>query len=280
MKVFFKDVVMSDIEKFLSENPEGTGLPIRQYAEAKGFDVTLFREFLNKLSNYNYATSNQIDANNVSVNQIKSTLTAEELVWKKPWPQTRGNMNMVHFSLTDEDVKKFKTFIDYYNNIWWFDHDEDPFKSVANSKEVFDIYWNYTPKEMPEDKYREKRYLQFPYLIEMSQRSNHAGEVKFVEVPERYKSEYYYTGIGSDARKEIAEEDYEWKIWDKQSNVFWKLIPTSDETPYDDGLSHMTYTWEPVHNSLPTELQWSSAIQWNIIWDWYFNLTRSPRQGK
>lgn len=281
MKVFFKDVVMTDIEKFLAEAPASDEMPITQYANAKGFDVTLFREFMNKLSNWSYATSNQIDANNVSVNEIKSTLTPEELVWKKPWPQTRGNKNLVYFSLTDEDLVRYQDMIVYYTALSWFTVDEDPSWAIHNSHEVFNIYWKYTPKNIPEDQYSEPRYLQFPYLLEMSQRSNHSWEIKHVDVPERYKTEYYYSGMWVDPQKEIDEWEFPEKIWDHNKYVMWRLIPTTKETPYDNGISSMTYTYEPIHNMLPTqELQWGSAIKWNIIWDWYFNMTRDPRQGK
>lgn len=289
MKVFFKDVVMSDIEKFLSEN-ESSELPLRQYAEAKWFDYDLFTEFMSKLSNRSYATSNQIDSDNVSVNEIKSSLDPDELPWKIPWPKTRWNKNLVYFSLTDEDLTRYSDIIWYYTAISMFEYRDA--NAIKNSTEVFDIYWHYTPKHMPEDMYneeweksqswdRETRFINFPYMMELSQRSNHAGEVKYVDVPERYHKEWYYAWIGSDPQKEIADPDYVERIWDDKSYVFWKLIPTAEETPYDDALPSMTYTGDPIHNSLPwEELQWWSAIKWNIIWDWYANLNRHPRQGK
>lgn len=281
MKVYFKDIVMSDIEQFLSENPDSTELPIKQYAEAKGFDVALFREFMNKLSNWAYASSNEIDANNVSVNEIKSTLTAEELVWKRPWPQLRWNQNVTYFSLTDEDLTTYADFITYYTNLWWFTLEEDPKRTLANSKEVFEIYWNYQKKPMAEDVYEDPdRTLNFPYLIDMHQGSNRSAVHSFLDIPERYHQEWYYAGIGSEAQKEIWDKHLIEAIWDLQSYTFWRLIPTAAETPYDDVISHMPYEYDQFHNHLPKAEQWSSSYKMNIIWDGYANLTVNPLQGK
>lgn len=298
MKVFFKDVVFTDIENYLSENPDSTWLPITDYAESKGFDVTLFRQFLNKLSNWSYAPSNEIDADNVSVNEIKSSLTAEELVWKKPWPKTRWNQNVVYFSLTDEDVETYADFLNYYTGLWMFDLDEDPFNTLRNSSEVFNIYWNYQRKYIPEDQYMLRRYLNFPYLLDMHQWSNHHSEYDFLQIPSRYHTEWYYMWIWFDHQKEIARDiDYDPEpphidrliaidpelpefIWDMQSYTFWKLIPTSKETPYEDALPHMPYEYDPIHNYLPKNLQWASAIAPNLIWDAYANLTVNPLQWK
>lgn len=277
--MFFKDVVMSDIEEFLATS-ESNELPIKAYTEAKGFDLTLFREFLNKLSNRSYVTSNQIDANNVSVNEIKSTVPAEQLATKKPWPQLRWNQNVTYFSLTDEDVTRFSDFLDYYTNLWWFRFEDDPKRTVANSKEVFELYWNYQKKEVPEDEYEQDRYLNFPHLIDMNQWSNHSAEHDSLDIPERYHTEWYYSGIGSEHQKEIANPDLPERIWDLQSYKFWWLIPTSEETPYDDSLSHMPYEYDHFHNHLPKDLQWSAAIAPNLIWDGYANLTVNPLQWK
>lgn len=271
---------MSDIENFLSES-DSSELPLTAYAKAKGFDVTLFREFMNKLSNWAYATSNQIDAANVSVNEIKSTLTAEELVGKRPGPQSRGNMNINYFSLTDEDLETYADFIAYYTNLWGFGLDSDPKNSINNSPEVFDIYWNYQKKPMEEDRYLDKnRTLNFPYLIDMHQGSNHSAEHNFLEIPERYHTEYYYSGIGSEAQKEIDAKAFPERIGDLQSHTFWELIPTSDETPYDDAISHMPYNYDQFHNHLSREQQWQSAIAPNLIGDGYANLTVNPLQWK
>lgn len=302
MKVFFKDVVFTDIENYLSENPDNTWLPIADYAESKGFDVNLFRQFLNKLSNWSYAPSNEIDADNVSVNEIKSNLTAEELVWKTPWPRTRWNQNVVYFSLTDEDVETYSDFLEYYTNLWMFDLDQDPFKTMNNSSEVFNIYWNFQEKDIPEDYYSMWRYLNFPYLLEMHQWSNHHSEYEFLRIPSRYHTEWYYTWIWFDHQKEIArniEQEppqiieksmtkliWGWEmaapeaIWDYQSYTFWRLIPTSKETPYEDALPHMPYEYDPIHNHLPKNLQWASAIAPNLIWDAFANLTVNPLQWK
>lgn len=280
MKVFFKDVVMSDIEDFLAES-DSTELPIKAYAEAKGFDVTLFREFLNKLSNWAYAPSNEIDADNVSVNEIKSTLTAEELVGKKPGPQTRGNQNVNYFSLTEADLTTYADFINYYTNLWGFGLAEDPNRTLANSKESFEIYWNYQKKPMPEDSYSDPdRTLNFPYLIDMQQGSNHHAVYDFLDTPERYHTEWYYAGIGSEAQKEINNPNLPERIGDLQSYTFWRLIPTSDETPYDDAISHMPYEYDQFHNHLSAEFQWASAMAPNLLGDGYANLTVNPLQGK
>lgn len=280
MKVFFKDAVFSDIEEFLSTY-EWSELPIKAYADAKGFDVNLFREFLNKLSNWAYATSNEIDADNVSVNEIKSTLTAEELVWKKPWPQTRWNQNVVYFSLTEDDLTTYADFINYYTNLWMFSFENDPFRSVSNSKEVFEIYWNYQKKPMPEDEYLDQdRTLNFPYLIDTHQWSNRSATYNFLDIPERYHTEWYYAWIWSEAQKEINNQNLPERIWNLQSYSFWRLIPTSDETPYDDAISHMPYEYDQFHNHLSKELQRSSAIASNLIGDAYANLTVNPLQWK
>ena len=280
MKVFFKDVVLSDIEDFLAES-DSNELPIKAYAEAKNFDVELFREFLNKLSQYEYAPSNEIDADNVSVNEIKSTVPADELADKKPGPQMRWNQNISYFSLTDADVTKFADFISYYNNLWWFAFDQDPNRTVANSKEVFDLYWNYKEKEIPEDQYHEDdRTLNFPYLINMNQWSNHSATHESLTIPERYHQEWYYAGIGSESQKEIANQNLVEKIWDEQSYKFWKLIPTAEETPYDDAISHMPYENDQYHNHLSREQQKVAAIKENVIWDGYANLTVNPLQWK
>lgn len=279
MKVFFKDAVFSDIENFLSTY-EWDELPIKAYADAKGFDVNLFREFLNKLSNWAYATSNEIDADNVSVNEIKSSLTAEELVWKKPWPRTRWNQNVVYFSLTEDDVETYSDFLEYYTNLWMFDLESDPFMTLNNSPEVFNIYWTYEEKPMPEDTYEGKRYLNFPHLIDMNQWENHHSEYEFLEIPERYHTEWYYAWIGSEAQKEINNPNLPERIWDLQSYVFWRLIPTSVETPYEDVIPHMPYQYDWIHNHLPKDLQWSAAIMSNLIGDAYANLTVNPLQWK
>ena len=280
MKVFFKDVVLSDIEDFLKES-ESTEFPIKAYAEAKGFDNVLFREFLNKLEDWSYATSNEIDADNVSVNEIKSTLSDDELVGKKPGPQLRGNKNISYFSLTDEDLVTYADFITYYTNLWNFKFEDDPKRTVANSKEVFEIYWNYQKKPMAEDTYEDPdRKLNFPYLINMNQSSDHSATHESLQIPERYHKEWYYAGIGSESQKEINNENLTESIWDKQSYKFWKVIPTSEETPYDDAISHMPYENEQYHNTLPREQQKITAIQWNNIWDGYANLTVNPLQGK
>jgi len=34
-----------------------------------------------------------------------------------------------------------------------FDLDQDPFKTMNNSSEVFNIYWNFQEKDIPEDYY-------------------------------------------------------------------------------------------------------------------------------
>jgi len=281
MKTYLKDVVMSDIEEFLAEDTSDD-LPIAAYAKAKGFDLTLFRAFLNKLSNRSYASSNQVDSNNVSTNAIKSTMSAEELCSALPGPKLKGNQNTTYFSMSDEDAETYKTFIDYYNSLSdWFDTANDASHIQHNSQEVFDIYWKYCEKEIPEDPYSEARTLSFPYLQNMQQ----LWAVECLEIPERYHTEWYYAGIGSVEQWEISHEQwtlgtaYTETIGDEQCYRFWKLIPTSDETPYHDALPKMPYYIDPVHNSIPTNQQRITAIQGNIIGDWYANLTRNPYQG-
>ena len=153
--------------------------------------------------------------------------------------------------------------------------------SVNNSKEVFEIYWNYQKKPMEEDVYEDRdRTLNFPYLIDMHQWENHHAEYNFLEIPERYHTEWYYSGIGSESQKEINNPNLPERIWDLQSYTFWKLIPVSTETPYDDVISHMPYEYDQFHNHLAKDLQWASAIASNLIGDAYANLTVNPLQWK
>lgn len=58
---------------------------LREYAEAKGWDVNLFREFMRKAGDYSYAPSNHIvGTNDISTNGIKSTVPSNELASKRP----------------------------------------------------------------------------------------------------------------------------------------------------------------------------------------------------
>lgn len=277
MKVFFKDVVLTDLEKFYGSNNDTDKLPLKSYAEAKGFDPDLFRKFMNELSNWSYAPSNEKDSDNVTVNELTSNLHDQQLLNKTHESKVRGNKRSLYFSLSDDDIQKYNSIIAYYTALSHFAFD---YSDTLQYTEVFDIYWKYQPKRMPEDPYREDRFLYFPYLIEMSQKSNRSGEVRFLDIPERYKEEYYYAGIGKAHQKEIANGDYIEHIGDDQSYIFWKLIPVSKETPYEDALTPMTYNIDPIHNHLQNDIQWSSAIQGNLVGDGYANLTRSSRQGK
>lgn len=276
MKVYYKDVVLSDYENFICNNPAQEGvLPMQQYANAKGFDYGMFKNFMEKLSKWEYAPSNEIDVNNVSVNELTHDLSGQSLVGKTHAPKTRGNMNTLYFSLTDEEVSQFAPIIAYYSALAKFAYG---YADTINYTEVFDIYWKYAPKIIPEDPYNETRYLYFPYLIELSQWENKSHEIRFVDVPERYKEEWYYAGIGSAHQKEIANGDYIERIGDSQSYVFWKLIPVSAETPYEDQLPKAQYTYDSIHNHMPTDLQWSSAIQKNVAGDMWENSNVQPRQ--
>lgn len=283
MKVLSKDVVMSDIEKFLATCTSPHML--RSYAEHKSWDPVLFREFMDKLKNYGYASSNQIDANNVSTNKIKSTVPTDELCGKKPGPQTVGNRNKTQFSLSDEDLAKYATFIEYYSNLSpAFDYANDATTAQRNSPEMFDIYWEYCPKNIPEDRYNETRYRNFPYLIEMSQGKNRSAEMRYVDVPERYHKEWYYNGDKTSTREinpEVVDghqigKPHTTNIGTRQKYKFWHLIPTSQETPFYDPLPHMMYTNQSAHNSLPTRnMQWMAALQGNLAGDGFINL--NPR---
>lgn len=281
---------MNDVEKFMAQAQ--TAMLLREYAESKGWEPALFREFMQKLKNYSYAPSNHIEGtNNVSTNEIKSSVPQDQLHTKRPGPKQRGNRNLNQFSLTDEEVAKYQVFVDYYSNLSKaFDYENDATARQRNSPEVFDIYWAYAPKNIPEDKYQEVRYNNFPYLMEMAQGSNRSRPHKFVEVPERYRKEWYY--VGTDGRTQIdietevvdghqIGEDHPITIGPDRKYRFWKLIPTAAETPFYDAIPYMTYNYEPVHNSLPTvELQWSSAIQGNIIGDSFINMNPHLRQGR
>lgn len=290
MKVLSKDVVMSDIEAFLAQSQ--TAMLLREYAESKGWDPVLFREFMDKLKDYSYAPSNHITGTmNVGTNEIKSTVPQNELHNKKTGPQTRGNRNLNQFSLSDEDLVKFSVFVDYYSNkSKAFDYANDVSSAQRNSPETFNIYWKYKPKTIPEDKYNETRYENFPYLMEMAQGSNHSYPAKFVEVPERYKKETYY--VGTDGRTQVTieteivdghqiGEDHPISIGDKQKRRFFKLIPTSAETPFYDYVPYMPYTYDPIHNHIPSgELEWEVAMQKNVIGDGFVNSNPNLRQGK
>lgn len=273
MKVLSKDVVMTDIEKFMETST--TPYLLREYAESKGWDPVLFGEFMDCLKNYSFASSNQIDANNISINEIKSTVPVDQLCGKKPGPQTVGNRNKTQFSLSDEDVQKFAVFLAYYNGLSrGFDYANDATTAQRNSPEIFEIYWEACPKTIPEDRYKEVRYRNFPYLIEMSQGSNRSATMRWVDVPERYKKEWYYAGDGISVREINPEmvdgyqigKPHTGTIGDKQKYNFFKLIPTSAETPFYDPLPHMMYTHQSAHQSLPTrELQWMAALQSNVL---------------
>lgn len=249
MKVLSKDVVMTDIENYLATCTSPHLL--RAYAESKGWDPELFREFMDKLKNYGFASSNQIDERNISTNEIKSTVPQNELCGKKPGPQTVGNRNKTQFSLSDEDIAKFQTFVDYYSNLSpAFDYANDATSAQRNSPEMFEIYREACPKTIPEDRYKEVRYRNFPYLIEMSQGKNRSAEMRRVNVPERYHKEWYYAGDGISVREinpEIVDghqigKPHTGNIGARQKYNFWKLIPTSAETPFYDPIPHMMYT--------------------------------------
>jgi hypothetical protein len=50
MEYYYKNVVLTDMENFWTENaPEE--YPVRQYAEAKGFNKNLFADFYHKVCN-------------------------------------------------------------------------------------------------------------------------------------------------------------------------------------------------------------------------------------
>lgn len=255
MKVFYKDVVASDFEKFLATS-SGEDLPIREYAKARLFEYELFNEFFSKIQDYTHNPSNQINETNVSVNEIKSTVPADELCGKKPSPQIGGDRNATFFSLTDEDVEKYKTFIDYYTIVnSKFDVMADGYWSIANSTETFEIYWNYCKKHIPEDKYNEVRFINFPYLMEMSQAVNRSATMRYVNVPARYLEEWG-----------IKDRSIVQRMFTEGQIKFWKLIPTSKETPYEDEPNLDTYFVEYTYNALPNaDKQWDALSNHDLI---------------
>ena len=257
MKVFYKDVVASDFENFFKDHT-CTKLPIREYAKAKGFDYDLFNEFFSKIQDYRYNSSNQINESNVSVNEIKSTTPKDQLCGKRPWPQITWDRNETFFSLTDEEVTKYNTFIEYYTNLnHWFEFMTDSYGSIANSTETFEIYRNYCAKHIPEDKYKEVRFINFPYLMEMSQGVNRSSEMRYVNVPARYLEEW-----GLEDRPVVQKIFTEWQI------NFWRLIPTSKETPYQDEPNIETYFVETTYNDMPSSIEQREAIAHSDFATW------------
>lgn len=276
MKVYSKTVVTDDLENFMKTST--TPSLLREYAEAKGWDVNLFREFMNKMSDYSYAPSNHIvGTNNISTNGIKSTVPSNELASKRPGPQQHGNRNLTQFSLSDEDVTKFATFITYYNNLnRAFDYDNDVTGQQRNSPEVFDIYWQYGEKTIAEDRYHTPRTRNFPYLMEMAQGHNRAYPIQFVTVPTRYNNEHYYVEV--DTRSNIVmnpqtvdgnhitdQFNQLESIGPRQKYRFWKLIPVAEEQPFFMYIPYAPYWRNPVHGSLGRERQYTFSVSDNVI---------------
>ena len=159
MEYYYKNVVLTDMEKFWTENaPEE--YPVRQYAEAKGFNQDLFADF------YHIVCNNE------------PLYTWHPAMWK--WDKSA-----TFFMLSDEQKTEFATLISYYNNVsewkfWAFS--DDTAGSIVNSYDKIDEYWR-TPRTVPEDKYSEQRTYTAPFMYDQS---------KPVDIPERYEPEWYY----------------------------------------------------------------------------------------
>ena len=159
MEYYYKNVVLTDMENFWIENaPEE--YPVRQYAEAKGFDQDLFANFYHKVCNN------------------EPLYTWHPAMWN-------GDKSATFFYLTDEEQTTFADFINYYNTVseWKFwAYSDDTAWAIVNSYDKIDEYWR-TPRTVAEDQYHEQRTYTAPFMYD---------QWKPVDIPDRYEPEWYY----------------------------------------------------------------------------------------
>ncbi len=159
MEYYYKNVVLTDMENFWTDNaPEE--YPVRQYATAKNFDQDLFADFYHKVCNN------------------EPLYTWHPAMWS-------GDKSATFFYLTTEEQNTFSDFIDYYDNVsqwkfWAFS--DDTAGSIVNSYDKIDEYWR-TPRTVAEDQYSEARTYTAPFMYD---------QWKPVDIPERYQPEWYY----------------------------------------------------------------------------------------
>lgn len=113
---FYTDIVLNDIQLF-AETSTSPDL-LKEYAEAKGFDVDTFRQFSNIVNEF--ALSKQ------TVNTF----------------QTHNPSPEVYFYLTPDQQVVFKPILDYYKNLsTLFDMTNDQFGTIRNTAVAKEYYW-------------------------------------------------------------------------------------------------------------------------------------------
>jgi hypothetical protein len=91
--------------------------------------------------------------------------------------------------------------------------------------------------------------------MEMSQAVNKSATMRYVNVPARYLEEWG-----------IKDRPIVQRMFTEGQINFWKLIPTSKETPYEDEPNLDTYFVEYTYNALPNaDKQWDALSNHDLI---------------
>lgn len=116
---FYTDIVLNDIQLFAATSTSPDIL--KEYAEAKGFDVQKFREF------------------SAIVNEFAKTDTPKQTVNTLLVPNASPE---VYFYLTPDQQADFKPILDYYKNLSdLFDLTNDSYGSIRNGVANREYYW-------------------------------------------------------------------------------------------------------------------------------------------